>query len=135
MERFSLVDEGIRNANRDLNGDVFEDGRNCGLVLNISETSFPHEINFTLLEPCSHVFWSYKYTDDKLNRIENRVDRLAFSMVLSKSLDSDLFRDARESLKVDPGYQKQGKIDQLSKINHICTSVGIAKMGSKKQGD
>ena len=79
MERFSLVDWSITNANSNLNGEKFQDGLNQGLVLNISETSFPHEINFTLLEPCSHVFWSYKYTDDKLNRIENRVDRMAFS--------------------------------------------------------
>ena len=55
--------------------------------------------------------------------------------MLSKSLNGDLFRDARESLKVEPGYQKLGKIEQLSKINHISTAVGIAKMGSKKQGD
>lgn len=93
MERFSLTDEGVRQANQELQGDVYDDGRNHGLVLNISETSFPHEINFTLLEPCSHVFWSYKYTDNKLNRIEKRVDRLAYCMTLGNCLNQEIFRD------------------------------------------
>lgn len=43
-----------------------------GLVLAVLEQGFPHEIFFTVLEPVSHIQWSWKLKDDKLNPIENR---------------------------------------------------------------
>ena len=93
MERFSLTDEAIRVANTQLATELVDDGRNRGLVLNISETSFPHTINVMLLEPCSHIFWSYSYRDDKLSRIEKRADKQAFAMHLNSSLEDQLLRD------------------------------------------
>jgi len=41
--------------------------RGKGMVLAISETAFPHQFNFMLLEPCSHIFWAHTHGDSKLN--------------------------------------------------------------------
>ena len=44
-------------------------------VLTISESSLPHEFSFTLLEPCSHIFWSHTYRNENLNQIESRANK------------------------------------------------------------
>lgn len=75
VERFSLTDEAFRRHNPGLNPDQNENGINRGFVFSISEQSFPHEITLMLLEPCSHIFWSYIYKDDKIGRIERRADK------------------------------------------------------------
>lgn len=109
MERFSLQDEAIRQANSQMKGELMDDGRNRGLVLNISETAFPHSINIVLLEPCSHIFWSYTYRDDKLNRIEKRADKQAFAAHLNQSMTLELFRNVNKSTvkAAEIGYQTE----------------------------
>ena len=49
------------------------------MVLSISETCFPHQYNFMLLEPCSHIFWQHSYSDNKLNLMEKRDDKQCFA--------------------------------------------------------
>ena len=75
-------------------------------VLTISESSLPHEFNFTLLEPASHIFWSYSYANENLNQIEGRSNKQAFVQLLRNSLESGLLRNINrdKTLKVEPGF-------------------------------
>ena len=62
------------------------------MVLTLTETSFPHQFNFMLLEPCSHIFWHYTYSDNKLNYMERRADKQAFAQILANSIETGIFR-------------------------------------------
>jgi len=73
--------------------DEIVDLKNQGLVLSISETSFPHEFNFMLLEPCSHIFWHFTFKDNKLNQIERRMDRQVFAHQMSNALNQGILRN------------------------------------------
>lgn len=124
-----------------------DDGRNRGLVLNISETAFPHSINIVLLEPCSHIFWSYTYRDDKLNRIEKRADKQAFASHLNQSMTQELFRQiSPKTVKpCEIGYQTEiddadltldQQMDLREKqVNLVTTSQGLKCLGSNTDGD
>lgn len=67
------------------------------MVLTLTETSFPHQFNFMLLEPCSHIFWHYTYSDNKLNYMERRADKQAFAQILANSIETGIFRGVDKS--------------------------------------
>jgi hypothetical protein len=76
-----------------------------GYVLSISENSLPHEFTFTLVEPCSNIFWQLSYRDNKLNQIEGRMERQAFVQTIKNSLEGGLLRNVTpRSLVVRPGF-------------------------------
>lgn len=45
-----------------------------------------------LLEPCSHIFWSFTMKDDKINKIQSRPERQAFAVHLERSLANEIQR-------------------------------------------
>ena len=61
-----------------------------GFVLSILEHSFPHKIVFMILEPVSHIQWSHIISDEKLNQIESRADRVLFVRECRKQLESGM---------------------------------------------
>jgi hypothetical protein len=67
IERFNPAEQILIAAGKSLTSEGVKDVRRRGLVLAISEKPFPHGITVTLLEPCSHIFWSHSHTDDQLN--------------------------------------------------------------------
>lgn len=77
------------------------------MILTVTETSFPHQFNFMLLEPCSHIFWFYAHTDNKLNLMERRADKQAFAHMLNESIRHGFFREVvPANIKmVQEGYQ------------------------------
>lgn len=74
-ERFDLSVRDDQGASR---------AQSSGMVFVISESCFPHQFNFLLLEPCSHIFWQHTLSDDKLNPIDSRQDKQAFAWLLLK---------------------------------------------------
>lgn len=80
-----------------------------GLVLSICESNFPHQVSFMLIEPCSHIQWEHSYSDEKLNIIETRQQRLNFIGNLHQSFDQGILRgvgDQKRSKKVSVGEQE-----------------------------
>jgi hypothetical protein len=76
-----------------------------GYVLSISENSLPHEFTFTLVEPCSNIFWQFSYRDSKLNQIEGRMERQAFVQTIKNSLEGGMLRNVMNNcLEVRPGF-------------------------------
>lgn len=77
------------------------------MILTITETSFPHQFNFMLLEPCSHIFWHYSHSDNKLNFMERRSDKQAFAQILLDSMSEGIFRNLEPAKTkiVTEGYQ------------------------------
>ena len=67
-----------------------------GLVLAMHESSFPHQISFMLIEPCSHIQWEYAYFDDKVNVIESRRQRRNFIANIQTALSDGILRDLGE---------------------------------------
>lgn len=78
------------------------------MVLTLTETSFPHQFNFMLLEPCSHIFWHYTYSDNKLNYMERRADKQAFAQILANSIETGIFRGVDKSTvkPIQIGFQQ-----------------------------
>jgi len=81
--------------------------RSKTMILTVTETSFPHQFNFMLLEPCSHIFWFYSHSDNKLNLMERRADKQAFAQLLSDSIKNGFFRDVTPAMTkvIKEGYQ------------------------------
>jgi len=106
--------------------------RNRGLVLSVSEESFPHEFNFMLLEPCSHIFWSYQHSDDMLNQMERRRDKHAFAYLLLKSCsdkDGIMRQLGHKSTKlIDPGYCINEKQSEEKERFLVAHNEGIEAM-------
>lgn len=71
--------------------------RQKSMILSLTETSFPHQFNLMLLEPCSHIFWHFSHADNKLNLMERRRDKQAFARILSSSIEAGIFRDVVSS--------------------------------------
>jgi hypothetical protein len=125
IERFNLTDQieitsGLNSeasSRQDIPGEEEDETRSKGMVFSISETSFPHQFNFMLLEPCSHIFWQYNYQDNKLNMMERRVDKQSFAQLLLNSVKGGVLREVndREILKVQPGYQVENVNQDSSK--------------------
>ena len=59
-----------------------------------------------LLEPCSHIFWHYSHSDNKLNFMERRSDKQAFAQILLDSMSEGIFRDLEpeKTMIVTEGY-------------------------------
>lgn len=76
------------------------------MILTLTETSFPHQFNFMLLEPCSHIFWHAQHSDNKLNLMERRVDKQAFAQILLDSVSQGIFRNVepKSTKLVEEGY-------------------------------
>jgi len=66
IERFNLLEQYLADSQKQLTSEAEGEVRNKGLVLSVSEQAFPHDFHLILLEPCSHIFWSYQYSDDCL---------------------------------------------------------------------
>ena len=81
IERFNLsqYDQSLNAQEVKLETEEKEKFRQKGMILTLTETSFPHQFNFMLLEPCSHIFWHYTHSDNKLNFMERRADKQAFA--------------------------------------------------------
>ena len=84
IDRFSFSETKINDEDRDNLESQTTDEKytSKGYVISVSESSVPHALVFMILEPCSHIFWSDVYSDDKLNQIEQRCERQAFVKVL-----------------------------------------------------
>lgn len=85
IERFNIIEQLYQ---------TFEESKfvKDALVLSFSENSFPHTIDITLLEPCSHIQWKYQYKDDKFNNIIGRRDKYNFVVQLKDVIDYGLLR-------------------------------------------
>mmetsp|Transcript_5098 Transcript_5098/g.6785 ORF Transcript_5098/g.6785 Transcript_5098/m.6785 type:complete len:136 (-) Transcript_5098:274-681(-) len=73
IERFNLSQQ--ERVNEALTAEESEKVRQKTMILTITETSFPHQFNLMLLEPCSHIFWFFSHADNKLNQMERRADK------------------------------------------------------------
>ena len=108
IERFNLsqYDPSQHVDGDGLTVDEAEKIRQKGMILTLTETSFPHQFNFMLLEPCSHIFWHYTHSDNKLNFMERRADKQAFAQILVDSIESGIFRnvDAKTTKKATLGF-------------------------------
>jgi hypothetical protein len=59
-----------------------------------------------LIEPQTHIQWQYNFSDDKLNVIETRQQRLNFITNLADAFNGTILRGIDEServLRVEPG--------------------------------
>lgn len=76
IERINLVEqlEYLKRETGAISADEYDTRKFAkdGLVLALHEASFPHQISFMLIEPCSHIQWEHFYFDDKVNVIESR---------------------------------------------------------------
>jgi hypothetical protein len=69
-----------------------------------------------LIEPQTHIQWQYNFSDDKLNVIETRQQRLNFITNLADAFNGTILRGIDEServLRVEPGEQKFVGDEQL----------------------
>ena len=118
-----------RNGEFDLDNQTRNDLSKKGMVLAISETAFPHQYNFMLLEPCSHTFWAYTHTDCKLNHMEKRADKQCYANILQESITGGILRDATNQ-KMErisqPGYQlSENESTKKERIDLLVTKKSL----------
>ena len=81
-----------QNREFDIDQQTRNDLSKMGMVLTISESAFPHQYNFMLLEPCSHTFWAHTHTDNKLNHMERRADKQCYASILQETITGGVLR-------------------------------------------
>ncbi|CDW86114.1 UNKNOWN [Stylonychia lemnae] len=88
-----------------------------GMVLAVVEQSFPHQIIFMILEPASHIQWQFVIKDNKLNQIEDRVDKEYFVDLAQTNINQGVigqFKSSDEILLIQNlGYQKDYHVAQV----------------------
>lgn len=84
IERFNVVQQRHQD---------FEENKflKDGLVLSVLEQGFPHSVTFMLLEPVSHIQWIFEVRDDKLNPIENRLEKEYFVLTSKQLIEHGLW--------------------------------------------
>jgi len=102
IERFNLNQKDEEQATEEEKDKV----RQKAMIFTLSETCFPHQFNFMLLEPCSHIFWFYTHRDNKLNYMERRMDKQAYARILLDSVKGGFFRGClpNQMRLVDEGF-------------------------------
>lgn len=115
--------------------------RQKGMIFTLTETSFPHQFNFMLLEPCSHIFWHFTHSDNKLNLMESRQNKQAFAQILLDSMTNGIFRDLTPEVTktVEEGYQQikdQASAKHDDKVGLLMPQTSFEKdWASGKQGE